>query len=256
MKEISDQMGMQEQSGEDKKEWRMIIDKGARALEYIISHKLYNDEINDGVYLATIQQSFIYYKSNQLQFDFTPIPVLDKALDQPDEKDELNKRLQNERKLTEKQIKMLNSIEASGDTNFATYNKDVYAPYVEPLLSKYENRPENKRFSYPHYIPKKFFVTVDDILPNLKKKYWHGAKGRPLANEMSETDLNKLAEVVENIANQTQEPDEAMNVYFSKIKDNTFKNAVNNVFNTSTDAEIRQMANQNAAVEAAQSGSG
>jgi hypothetical protein len=52
-------------------------------------------------------------------------------------------------------------------------------------------------------------VIAADILPNLKKKYWHGAKGKRLANEMSEVELNKLAEVVENIANQTQEPDEA-----------------------------------------------
>jgi hypothetical protein len=101
MKEISDQMCLQEQSGEDKKEWRKIIDKGARALANIISHKLFNDDVTDNVYLAIIQQSFIYYKSNQLQFQFTEIPVLNKALDQLDEKDELNKKLQEERKLTE-----------------------------------------------------------------------------------------------------------------------------------------------------------
>jgi hypothetical protein len=46
-------------------------------------------------------------------------------------------------------------------------------------------------------------VTVDDIMANLKKKYWHGPKGRPLPNEMSAQDLKDLAEVVENIANQT-----------------------------------------------------
>jgi hypothetical protein len=245
-------MGMQEQSGEDKKEWRKIIDKGARTLGYIISHKLYNEEITDNVYLATIQQSFIFYKGNQLQFEFTTIPALDKAIDQLDEKDELNKKLQEEGKLTEKQIKMLNSIEASGDTDFATSNEQVYEPYIKNLVSRYESRPADKRFSYPHYIPKKFFVTVNDILPNLKKKYWHGAKGKPLANEMSEADLNKLAEVVEHIANQTQESDEAMKAYFDKIQNNTFTSAVNNVFNTASDAEINEMAQQNAAVEQSQ----
>jgi predicted solute-binding protein len=95
-------------------------------------------------------------------------------------------------------------------------------------------------------------VTVGDILPNLKKKYWHDPKGRPLANEMTEADLNKLAEVVDNIANQTQEPDEAMNAYFSNIKNNTFKYAVNNVFNTANNEDIQQMAAENAAVEQSQ----
>jgi hypothetical protein len=122
MKEISDQMGMQEQSGEDKKEWRKIFDKGVRDLAYIISHKLFNEDVTDDVYLATIQQSFIYYKGNQLQ---------------------------EECKLTEKQIKMLNSIEESGDTNYAIYNKDVYKPYVKPLVAKYEERPQNKHLAIP-----------------------------------------------------------------------------------------------------------
>jgi hypothetical protein len=65
-----------------------------------------------------------------------------------------------------------------------------------------------------------------------------------------------LAEVVENIANQTQEPDIAMKAYFSKIKDNTFKRAVENVFNNASTADIQQMTTDNAAVEAALSGSG
>jgi hypothetical protein len=91
-------------------------------------------------------------------------------------------------------------------------------------------------------------------MPNLKKKYWHEANGRPLANEMSEAELQKLAEVVENIANQTQEPDEAMNVYFKDIKNNTFKNAVNNVFNNASDEDINEMAVQNAEIEAAAAG--
>jgi hypothetical protein len=37
----------------------------------------------------------------------------------------------------------------------------------------------------------------------LKKKYWHGPKGTPLANEMSAQQLKELAEVVENVSNQT-----------------------------------------------------
>jgi putative cell wall-binding protein len=201
---------------------------------------------------VSIQQSFIFYKGNQLQFVFTNIPVLDKALDQLDEKDELNKKLQEERKLTEEQIKMLNSIEASGDTNYKTYNEGVYKPIIQSIISKYESRPEDKKFSYPNYIlPKKFFVTANDIMSNLKKKYWHAPKGTPLSNEMSALELQNLANVVENIANQTQEPGEAMNAYFSKIKNNTFKSAVDNVFNNATQGDINEMAQQNALLQAA-----
>jgi hypothetical protein len=203
MKEISDQMGMQEQSGEDKKEWRKVVYKGARALAYIISHRLFNDDVTDNTYLATIQQSFMFYHGGQLDYAFTSIPALEKALDQLNEKDELNIRLQEERKLTEKQIKMLNRIEAAGDTNYETYNTGVYEPIMQSIISDYEKRPENKRFSYPHFIPKKFFVTIDDIMPNLKKKYWHGPKGTPLPNEKSLTELQNMAEVLENISNQT-----------------------------------------------------
>jgi hypothetical protein len=43
MKEISNEIGMQEQSGLDKKTWRKVVDKDARALAYIISHKFFND---------------------------------------------------------------------------------------------------------------------------------------------------------------------------------------------------------------------
>jgi hypothetical protein len=252
MKEISDEMGMQEQSTLDKKSWRKVVDKGARALAYIISHKLFNDDVIENTYLATIQQSFVFYYGDQLSYDFTPIPVLEQALDQLNEKDELNVRLQEKRKLTEQQIKMLNRIEATGDTNYATYNKDVYDKIMQPIVTRYESRPENKRYSYPHYIPKKFFVTIDDILPNLKKKYWHGPKGTPLTNEKSLQELLNMAEVLENISNQTEEPDEAMNAYFSNIKDSTYRKAVNNAIQNASAADIQQMAAENTAVENSQ----
>jgi hypothetical protein len=93
-------------------------------------------------------------------------------------------------------------------------------------------------------------------MPNLKKKYWHGRNGTPLANEMSAQELQNLAEVVENVSNQTQEPDEAMNAYLSKIKNNTFRSAVDKVFNSATDEDINNMARENAAVEAAATGTG
>jgi putative cell wall-binding protein len=203
VKEISDEIGIQEQSGLDKKAWRKVADKGARVLAYTISHKLFNDDVTDNVYIATIQQSFMYYHGDQLDYPFTPISVLEKALDQLNEKDELNIRIQEERKLTEQQIKMLNTIEATGDTNYKTYNEGVYQPIMQPIISKYESRPEDKRFSYPHDIPKKFFVTINDIIPNLKKKYWHRPKGTPLDNEKSLKELQDMAEVLENISNQT-----------------------------------------------------
>jgi hypothetical protein len=63
-----------------------------------------------------------------------------------------------------------------------------------------------------------------------------------------------MAEVLENIANQTQEPDEAMNAYFSKIPNNTFRSVVNNAYNNASPADIQSMANQNAQNEVAQSG--
>jgi hypothetical protein len=42
-------------------------------------------------------------------------------------------------------------------------------------------------------------MTVADILPNLKKKYWHGPKGKQLANEMPEKELITVAGDFENI---------------------------------------------------------
>jgi hypothetical protein len=150
----------------------------------------------------------------------------------------LNKKLQEERKLTEKQIKMLNRIEASGDKSYETYNEQIYESFVKPMYDKYSARSADKPFSYPHCIPKKFFVTVEDILPNLKKKYWHGPKGTPLANE--------------NISNQTQEPSEAMNAYFKDILNNTFRKAVNNVINNASESDIDAMTRENLKTEASQ----
>jgi hypothetical protein len=89
-------------------------------------------------------------------------------------------------------------------------------------------------------------------MPNLKKKYWHGPKGTPLKNEMSAQDLEDLAVVVENIANQTQEPDEAMKAYFSQIKNNTFKSAIDDVFNNASADDINQVTAENRAVESSQ----
>jgi hypothetical protein len=175
---------------------------------------------------------------------------LSKEFVQLDEKDELNKKLQEERKLTEEQIKMLNRIEASGDNNYATYHKDVYEPIIQPLISKYESRPADKQISYPHFIPKKFFVTVDDIMPNLKNKYSHGHNGTPFANEMPAQDLKDLTNFVENITNQTQEPDAAMKAYFDKISNNVYRKAVDNVYNNATQQDINNIARENAAIEA------
>jgi hypothetical protein len=61
MKELSDEMGMQEQSTLGKKEWRKVVEKRARALAYVISTKLYNRDVKDVQYIASIQQSFIFY---------------------------------------------------------------------------------------------------------------------------------------------------------------------------------------------------
>jgi hypothetical protein len=158
-------------------------------------------------------------------------------------------KLQKEHQLTENQIKLLNRIEASGNKSYAKYNEQIYEPYVKPLYDQYAKRPADKPFSYPHYIPRSFFVTVGDILPNLKKKYWHGPKGTPLANEILERQLKEMAAVVENIANQTQDPDEAMNAYFSKIKNNTFKKAVNNVINNASQSDIQAMTAENLNIE-------
>jgi hypothetical protein len=47
MKEIADEMDFQPQPCLDKKQWRKVVDKNARALEYIISNKLYNDVVSD-----------------------------------------------------------------------------------------------------------------------------------------------------------------------------------------------------------------
>jgi hypothetical protein len=55
MKELSDEMGMQEQSTLGKKDWRKVVDKGERALAYVISTKLYNGDVKDGQYIAAIQ---------------------------------------------------------------------------------------------------------------------------------------------------------------------------------------------------------
>jgi hypothetical protein len=83
----------------------------------------------------------------------------------------LNVKLQEERKLTEEQIKLLNRIEVSGDKNYEKYNEQIYKSFIKSFYDKYSAHSADKPFSYPHYIPKKFFVTVEDILINLKKKY-------------------------------------------------------------------------------------
>jgi hypothetical protein len=147
---------------------------------------------------------------------------LNQALEKIDEKDELNSKLLKQRMLNDNQIKILNKIEATGDKNYVKYNKDIYDPYVKGLVSDFEKRSDDKQFSYPHYIPRKFFVTVNDIIPKLKKKYWHGPRGTRLANEITEDELDKMANVVTNISNQIQEPRITMNAYFKDIRNNEY----------------------------------
>jgi hypothetical protein len=179
----------------------------------VISTRLYNGDVKDGQCIATIQQSFIFCHEHRFDISYTEIPVLNQALDKLDEKDELNNKLLQQCMLNDKQIKILSKIEATGDKNYKKYNDEIYNPYVKGLVSDFEKRQEDKQFSYPHYIPRKFFVTVADIMPNLKKKYWHGPGGIWLDNEITEDKLSKIAEVVINILNQTQEPNAAKNAY-------------------------------------------
>jgi hypothetical protein len=113
------------------------------------------------------------------------------------------------------------------------------------LVSDFEKRPENKQFSYPHYIPRKFFVTVNDIMPNLKKKYWHGPRGTWLDNEITEDELNKMDEVVTYISNQTQEPDAAMSAYFKEIPNNEYRSSVNKIIKEVSSKELNNMIDQN-----------
>jgi hypothetical protein len=65
---------MQEQSTLNKKKWRKIVDKGARALAYAISTKLYNGDVKDDQCITAIQQSFIFYHEHTLDIAFTEIP--------------------------------------------------------------------------------------------------------------------------------------------------------------------------------------
>jgi hypothetical protein len=207
---------------------------------------LYNGDVKDAQYIAAIQQSFIYYHGYSLQLAFTEITVLNQALEKLDEKDDLNSKLLQQRMLNDKQIKILNKIEAAGDKNYAKYNKEIYEPYViKGLVRDFENRPKEKRFSYPHYIPRKFFVTADDIMPNLKKKYWHGPRGTRLPNEITEDELNKMAEVVTNISNQTQEPDAVMSAYLKDVPNNKYGNTVNKIIREVTSTELNNMIDQN-----------
>jgi hypothetical protein len=66
-------------------------------------------------------------------------------------------------------------------------------------------------------------------MPNLKKKYWHGPRGTLLDNEITEDELNKIAEVVTNISNQTQEPDVVMNAYFKDVQNYIYRNTFNKI---------------------------
>jgi hypothetical protein len=168
---------------------------------------------------------------------------LNQGLDKLDEKNELNSKLLKQRMLNDKQIKILNKIEATGDKNYAKYNTEIYEPYFKGLVSDYESRPKDKQFSYPHFIPLKFFVTVDDIMPNLKKKYWHGPRGTWLANEITEDELNKMAEIVTNISNQIQELDAAMSAYLKDVPNNTYRNSVNKIIREVTPTELDSMIN-------------
>jgi hypothetical protein len=186
-------------------EWRKVVDMAACALAYIIPTKLYNGDV----------------------------------------KEELNTKLLQQLMLNDKQIKILNKIEATGDKNYVKYNKDINDPYVKGVIDKYETRLKNKQFSYPHFIPRKFFVSVADIMPNLKKKYWHGPRGTRLDNEITEDELNKMAEVVTNISNQTQEPDAEMNAYFKDISNNTYRNTINKIIREVTPTELYTMINEN-----------
>jgi hypothetical protein len=140
--------------------------------------------------------------------------------------------------LNYKQIKILNKIEATGDKNYAKYNKDIYEPYIKRLVRYYESHPKNKQFSYPHFIPRKFFLTVVDIMPNLKKKYWHGPRETTLDNEITKDELNKTAEVVTNISNQMPDPTKVMNAYFKDIHNNTYQNIVNQIIEEVTPSEL------------------
>jgi hypothetical protein len=135
----------------------------------------------------------------------------------------LNSKLLQQHTLNDKQIKILNKIEATGDKNYAKYNTEIYEPYVKGLVRDFENRPKNKQFSYPHFIPRKFFVTVDEIMPNLKKKYWHGPRGTRLANEITEDELNN----------------------FKEIPNNTYRNTVNKIFREVTPTELTIIIDQN-----------
>jgi hypothetical protein len=62
---------------------------------------------------------------------------------------------------------------------------------------------------------------------------------------MSTDELNKMAEVVTNISNQTQVPTNVMNVYFSKIPNNTYRSSVNKIRNIANDSKLRNVIDQN-----------
>jgi hypothetical protein len=173
-----------------------------------------------------------------LDIPYTEITLLNKALDKLDKKDELNTKLLQQHMPNDKQIKILNKIEAIGDKNYAKYNKDIYERYIKRLVRDYESHPKNKQFRYPHFVPRKFFLTVDDIMANLKKKYWNASSGTTVDNEITKDELNKTAEVDTNISNQMQDLSEVMNAYFKDICNNTYRNKIIQIIKEVTPSDL------------------
>jgi hypothetical protein len=52
MKDISEEMSIQVQSGLGKKKWKKVVDNGTHTLTYIISTKLYNGDVKNPQYIA------------------------------------------------------------------------------------------------------------------------------------------------------------------------------------------------------------
>jgi hypothetical protein len=145
----------------------------------------------------------------------------------------------NERRLGEKEIAVFDFLEARGDPDKERYSKAIYKPYLLKFVKRGGNM---QKYRLPEMI-KANYVTPEDAKKMIDAKYRGGD-----FNIKSEDEINKLYEVAQNVINNMEDPENALQT-ISADKAGDFSKKLYNIASNVTSTAYQNILNENNDVE-------
>jgi hypothetical protein len=145
-------------------------------------------------------------------------------------------------KLGDKEIALLNRLEARGDPDKELYNQQIYELYLKKFVQRGANMDKNKYRLLEMIKPN--YITLEQVKKMIDAKYRRGE-----FNIKSEDEIKKLYEVTENVFNNMEDPQNSMKTVNARDYDRVFANKLYDIANHDNNEQLQTIIDDNIKTE-------